>query len=229
MLWEALDTVQHDLFSDTDNVASEEKTNFKIPREFIKLAEAASCHSCVDRFSLLYRVLWRLVHDDKYLLYIKTDQDVLQLHKLVKAVYRDAYKIKAFLRFRNIADQEPEQFVAWYEPDHYTLERVVPFFKKRFRHMRWSILTPYRAAYWDMKKIIFQNNPDPSLYPNKDRVEQYWLTYCAHIFNPARPKKNAMLSSMPKKYWKNMPETVLIDDLLKTAEARTKDMINKVK
>jgi hypothetical protein len=34
-----------------------------------------------------------------------------------------------------------------------------------------------------------------------------------------------MLSSMPKKYWKNMPETALIDDMIRNSDARARKMI----
>lgn len=93
--------------------------------------------------------------------------------------------------------------------------------------MRWSILTPYRAAHWDKKSLTLQDNPDKSLWPDNDKVEEYWLTYYASIFNPARPKKKAMLSQMPKKYWKNMPETKLIGELLQTSDQRARDMIKR--
>ena len=91
--------------------------------------------------------------------------------------------------------------------------------------MRWSILTPYRAAHWNGENLFLEDNPDPALYPKDDKIEQYWLTYYASIFNPARPKKNAMMSSMPKKYWKNMPESILINNLLKNSQAQAKAMI----
>ncbi len=58
-------------------------------------------------------------------------------------------------------------------------------------------------------------------------VEKYWLGYYASIFNPVRPKKGAMLNQMPKKYWKNMPETILVKDLLRGADARVKKMLTE--
>ena len=73
--------------------------------------------------------------------------------------------------------------------------------------------------------IISGFYPDPSVCPDEDRIEKYWLTYYTNIFNPARIKKSAMLSSMPKKYWKNMPETALIDDMIRNSDARARKMI----
>ena len=173
-------------------------------------------------------VFYGVSFEDRYLLQRKTDNDIITLTALVKAVRRDAYKMSAYLRFRKIdsPDNETERFVAWYEPEHYSLELKLDFFKTRFKNMQWSILTPYRAAHWDMTSMVLQDTPSRAQYPKEDEVEKYWLTYYANIFNPARPKKKAMLSSMPKKYWKNMPETVLIEDLIRTAESKSRKMID---
>lgn len=200
-----------------------------VSKDFMDRAKTVACHKDADRFNLLYRILWRITNENRNLLKLSTDDDILRLNGMVKAVRRDAYKITAFLRFREINHDGQGYFVAWYEPEHYTLERVLHFFETRFRNMSWSILTPYRAAHWNSKEITLQDNPDPNLYPKDDKVEQYWLAYYANIFNPARPKKGAMLNQMPKKYWKNMPETVLIRDMLRNADQRAKDMVEKSK
>ena len=48
--------------------------------------------------------------------------------------------------------------------------------------------------------------------PEGDPVEEVWKTYYRSIFNPARVKVGAMLREMPKKYWRNMPETALVPE-----------------
>ena len=63
--------------------------------------------------------------------------------------------------------------------------------------------------------------------PDGDPVEETWKTYYASIFNPARVKVKAMTKEMPKKYWKNMPETALIGSLLAGAQAREAEMIER--
>jgi len=226
--WQAIDSAQDFLLGGLPlSLPSSKNRNFKIPKTFLDIAECVVCHKNDDRYALLYRLLWRLVHENKNLLNIVTDADILKLKAYVKAVRRDAYKITAFLRFREIEMDNHEYFVAWYEAEHYTLELKLDFFVKRFKNMRWSILTPYRAAHWDMNRLRLEDNPDPSLYPTDDTIEKYWLTYYANIFNPARLKVKAMTTQMPKKYWKNMPETKLINDLVTGSERRVKDMIDK--
>src|SRR5690606_30388306 len=58
----------------------------------------------------------------------------------------------------------------------------------------------------------------------EDASEALWATYFANIFNPARVKLEAMRSEMPKKYWRNLPETRLIPAMLADAEARVERM-----
>jgi len=230
IIWSSGDAPQTDLFSSapaTFDMNAHTTTPLNVSKHFVELAEVVICHTDIKRFDILYRILWRLTFENKSLLHIKTDADIMAARKMSKAVCRDTYKIKAFLRFREIEKDGQSCFVAWYEPEHYTLKRVLPFFKTRFRNMNWFILTPYLSAHWHDKKISFHKNPRRDLIPDEDKFEDFWLTYYASIFNPARTKQKAMLTQMPKKYWKNMPETQLIDDMIKTSEARTKDMIQK--
>jgi probable DNA metabolism protein len=222
------DVLWQDSFAEADLFAQDDApcamTAVKtVPKDFIDRARYAACHAAPDRFTLLYRILWRLTHGQKHLLQLKTDADILKMNGYVKAVRRDAYKITAFLRFRETADG---RFVAWYEPEHFSLDLSLPFFQTRFKNMQWSILTPYLAAHWDGETLNRQDNPDPTQRPQDDNIEKYWLTYYGAIFNPARPKKAAMLNQMPKKYWKNMPETVLVREMLHTSEARARQMID---
>ncbi|MFN3502319.1 MAG: DUF4130 domain-containing protein, partial [Allorhizobium sp.] len=72
-----------------------------VPKGFIEAAEAAICHSDPDRFSLLYRILWRL-QGERALLQVRSDPDVADLTRLIKNVRRDSHKMKAFVRFREV-------------------------------------------------------------------------------------------------------------------------------
>jgi DNA polymerase len=203
--------------------------DLKVPRSFMELAQIVVCHNSLERFALLYRVVWRLLHENRLLLDYQTDSDVMQLTAMAKAVRRDAYKIKAFLRFREIMHDDQTHFVAWYEPEHCTLELALPFFQERFKNMNWSILTPYRSAHWGGEKLLLTESSDKALYPTEDAVEAYWVQYYASIFNPARLKTKAMYNQMPKKYWKHMPETAQIESLIRNASQQVEEMIAKQK
>ena len=45
------------------------------------------------------------------------------------------------------------------------------------------------------------------------------------IFNPARLKVKMMQTEMPKRYWKNLPEAELIDELIEGSKRRVNDML----
>ncbi|MES1948107.1 uracil-DNA glycosylase [Salinisphaera sp. C84B14] len=201
----------------------------RVPRAFVDQARAVACHVDDDRWALLYRLLWRLTHGERHLLQLSGDRDVVRLTAYAKAVRRDVHKMKAFVRFREVdepgaADAEP-RYVAWFEPEHFIVEYVSGFFKRRFANMRWSILTPFGCAHWEGEgDVWFSPGTDKSAAPEGDRLEAAWQTYYRSIFNPARVKIRAMQSEMPQKYWKNMPEAHLIPSLLRDADRRVQAM-----
>ena len=198
----------------------------RIPAEFLGLMESLICHSDLQRYGLAYRLLWRLTHGERNLLQLITDADVLRARNAEKSVRRDSHKMKAFVRFREVlADDGEPVFIAWFEPAHYIVERIAPFFVRRFTGMRWSILTPYRSAHWDGSTLRYGKGATKADAPSEDMFETYWRTYFASIFNPARLKVQAMKSEMPMKYWKNLPEAGLIPQLIHEARPRMAAMI----
>ena len=74
---------------------------------------------------------------------------------MAQAVRRDMHKMKAFVRFRTIADDAggAPLHVAWFEPEHHIVEATAPFFARRFTAMRWAILTPERSVRWDGEQL----------------------------------------------------------------------------
>lgn len=198
-----------------------------VPREFMSLADRVLAHSDPQRHALLYRLLWRLTHGEPQLMKLITDDDVARALRHSKNVGRDLHKMTAFVRFREVArgDGQPPVFVSWFEPEHYIVERVTPFFVRRFAGMHWSILTPYRSAHWDGESLRFDRGATRDQAPGDDRLEELWRRYYASIFNPARLKVGAMKSEMPVKYWKNLPEARLIPELIRNAPARAQAMV----
>src|SRR5690606_13197767 len=107
-----------------------------------------------------------------------------------------------------------ERWVAWIEPAHRVLEKTAPFFARRFSNMCWTILTPDGAASWDGEALTFGPPATREMAPTEDRIEEFWKTYYASTFNPARLKMKAMQGEMPRRYWKNLPEASLIPELV---------------
>lgn len=202
---------------------------FSVPKAFIDLAKAAICHSDPQRFALLYTMLWKL-KGNRRALEDRADPLVDKLEKLAKEVRRDAHKMHAFVRFREVAEEDGgTRFVAFFEPDHHIVRREAGFFVRRFATMRWSILTPALSIHWDPAAEILSEGPGASKAeaPDGDPLEETWRTYYASIFNPARLKVKAMLKEMPRKFWRNMPETALVAPLIAGARARELEMIER--
>ncbi|MCL9982878.1 MAG: UdgX family uracil-DNA binding protein [Erythrobacter sp.] len=194
-------------------------------QHFLTLARRAALHSDPARFRLLYQTLWRLQSNPR-LMEDKADAQVRRIEELAKSVRRDAHKMHAFVRFREVTEEDgTPHFVAWFEPDHHIVRAEAAFFMRRFANMRWSILTPRGSVHWDGETM--REGPPARIEdaPGGDPVEDLWRSYYASIFNPARLKVSAMLSEMPKKYWKNLPEAALIPQLIAGAQAREAAMV----
>jgi DNA polymerase len=199
---------------------------FPVPRAFVELAESAICHSDPERFGLLYSLLLRLRANPKAL-DDAADPLVRRIEAMAKAVRRDIHKMHAFVRFREVRTDQGERFVAWFEPEHHIVRAAAPFFARRFANMDWSILTPELSAHHDAGELSYGPGAARADAPGDDPVEAIWKTYYASIFNPARLKIGAMTKEMPRKYWKNMPETALVSGLVAGAQAREAQMVDK--
>ena len=198
----------------------------EVPAALFELAGAVLCHREPQRHALLYRIAFRIAQGERHLLARVTDPDVRRAAELAKAVGRDTHKMKAFVRFREVPG-EAEAFIAWFEPDHHILDRVAPFFARRFAGMRWAILTPYRSVAWDGHALRFGPGAQRADAPADDAREDLWRTYYANIFNPARLNPRMMRQEMPQKYWKHLPETQLLPGLIRDAGARVRDMAER--
>lgn len=196
----------------------------KVPKEFFELAETVAAARDEDRWSLLYRLLYRLQHEDKNLLQISVDPDVMKAARLSHSVRRDIHKMHAFVRFKHISVEGQDVYVAWHKPEHYSVRLGTPFFVRRFGDRRWSIFTPDESAHWDLKKLSFGPGIEQHEFAVRDDWDEVWKTYYKSIFNPARIKIKMMKSEMSPKYWASMPETALIPELVREAPRRLQTM-----
>jgi DNA polymerase len=196
-----------------------------LSRAASELIELVVCHNEPERFALAYRLIWRLLHGEPALFELHSDRLVHRLQLMAKSVRRDTHKMHAFLRFRRVDGEAGERFVGWFEPEHFILERAAPFFVERFRALDWTILTPVGSIRWDRHALSFGPPGKRGDAPDGDAFEPGWRGYYESTFNPARVNPKAMRAEMPKKYWRNMPETRAVPGLIRSAQARTQDMI----
>jgi DNA polymerase len=204
-----------------------------VPRELVDALDAAACHRFDARWALMYRVLWRTVHENRALIRDGADPDVASLRKMAAAVRHDCHRMHAYVRFRAVPDDDPatgetrERFVAWHEPEHRILDRVAPFFRNRFANMRWLIATPDGAIEWDpvARELRRAAAPSSDELPVSDAREALWCTYFTHVFNAARTNPNALQRHLPKRWWRNLPEGAEIERLLGDGNAQRARLI----
>jgi DNA polymerase len=198
---------------------------FRVKRSLLALAQTVIQAREPARFGLLYGLIHRAHAGTADLLEDVTDPAVHRASRLAQSVRRDTHKMRAFLRFREVTQDGATHYVAWFEPAHFIVEANADFFVRRFAAMHWSILTPYRSVHWDGTALRFAPGAAPSDIPDDDRLAEYWKTYFAAIFNPARLKTDAMRAEMPMKYWRNLPEAAEIPALIREAPGRVAAMV----
>lgn len=240
VVWHTRASAAGDLFASLETqrtVVGHGSASAVVPPAFVRLCETVVLHADPARFGMLYRLLWRLVHEPG-LRNDPLDAERVRVQHMAQAVRREMHKMKAFVRFRPIAqgDGLPPLHVAWFDPEHHIVEAVAPFFVRRFTQMHWAILTPQRSARWfpsddgieDLAGGRLDIGPGARREdaPPADAGEALWLTYYEHIFNPARLKLAMMQKEMPRRYWQNLPEAALISPLAAEAMARSGRMID---
>ena len=204
-----------------------------VPPEYVALCQLAVMHRSPQRFNLLYRLLWRLVHEPE-LRHNQLDTDMALARQMAEEVRHDMQKMKAQLRFHSVQDdtfksrpQGGPLHVAWFEPEHHIMDAVAPLFAKRFAHMRWAILTPESSVEADylgpqsfgradtgpavakareaLAALRFRPGADKSAVPSADASEQRWLTFYEQVFHPDRLRRRMMQKEQPRHYSKNRP------------------------
>lgn len=194
-----------------------------VPGAFVDLAAALTPERSGEGMAIAYALLLRLQGSPR-LLGNRADRLVARARQIGKTTRRDIHKMKAFVRFRELPSETARRrFAAWFEPCHRIEEPAATFFADRFGDMDWLIQTPEITILFEEGRLWLtaERNTRPAI---DDDIEQLWKTYYAHVFNPARLKVKAMQAEMPKKYWRNLPEAVLIPELIASADLRATEM-----
>jgi DNA polymerase len=153
-----------------------------VPASFTRLCEFVVLHRDPERFSLLYRLLWRLVHEPQ-LRNDPMDADMLQAQHMAHAVRRDIHKMKANLRMRTVRDTDGNELqVGCYEPAHHVMEAVAAWFGKRIPATRWAIFTPERSARAEGGRLLFGPGVPAAQLPGAEASDTDWLACYERVF-----------------------------------------------
>ena len=146
-----------------------------VPASFLRLCEVVVMHHDPDRFALLYRLLWRLVHEPT-LRNDPIDADMMHAHQMGQAVRRDIHKMKTMVKFRTVQDGKPLAVqLAWHDPSHHIVEFVSPWFARRMPGARWAILTPERCVECDGEQFHFAAGFPRAEGPRFSVSDEVWL------------------------------------------------------
>ncbi|MBC7602192.1 MAG: TIGR03915 family putative DNA repair protein, partial [Ramlibacter sp.] len=174
-------------FTDTapaDNRLSSASKNASsiVPASFQRLCEVVVLHHDPERFSLLYRLLWRLVHEPG-LRNSAVDADMVHAQHMGQAVRRDLHKLKAFVRFRTLREGfDAPTKVAWAEPTHHIVEAAAPWFAQRAPNARWAIFTPERCVECDGQQLHFGKGLARNAMPAAAAPDEAWAQAYRDVF-----------------------------------------------
>lgn len=194
-------------------------TPLRLSRQLIELLQTIACYRQAGRWDLMYRLAWRSLQKPR-LLEDAADPDVHRATQMASAVNREVHKMHAFVRFREMSDEQGDKkYFAWFEPTHEVLRLGVPFFCKRFPNMEWMIATPDGTALWQDGELKYVETPDRASLPKADAHEGLWRTYYRNICNVSRINPPAMRREMPQRYWRNLPESIEIQTLMRDGQS----------
>lgn len=158
-----------------------------VPASFMRLCEFVVLHRDPERFSLLYRLLWRLVHEPD-LRSNPIDADMLQAQHMAHAVRRDIHKMKANLRFRVLLRPDGSDLhLACHEPSHHVVEVVAPWLGKRMTAKSWAVFTPDRSVRCSEGHLLLGPPVAPQDLPAAGAGDGTWLDLYQQVFERPRP------------------------------------------
>lgn len=156
-----------------------------VPASFVRLCDYVAQHRDPDRFELLYRLLWRLVHEPA-LRHDPTDPDVARAQHMAHAVRRDIHKIKAGVRFRVLPDPLRAGEIihlAWCDPAHHVVDTVAGWLARQYAGIRWALFTPERSVQWDGTQLLSCRGSRPAL--SATAPDEEWLARWRAVFGDA--------------------------------------------
>ncbi|KAB5625295.1 DNA metabolism protein [Pseudomonas putida] len=192
----------------------------RVPAALLAQLEQAARYRGEQRWNLLYEVLWRVAHGDRTAM-LAGDRLGSELQRRIKQVSREAHHLHAFVRFvplpEAVAERLQLDLVAYHEPAHDILESASGHFADRLGRQRWLIATPTDGIRFDGSELDYRRQC-PCEWADwarhaEDPGAELWRTYYRSTFNPARLNPDALRLHMPGRFWRHLPEGMLIPQL----------------
>lgn len=128
--------------------------NSIVPRSFVRLTEVVVLHRYPGRFDLLYRLLWRLVHEPD-LAVTSGDPDMAAARAMAHAVRRDLARTRRALQLRDLASSGGIVLrLAWCTPQHHVAEEIAQWLARTQPRAPWLLATPERCVVWTGRQLL---------------------------------------------------------------------------
>lgn len=140
------------------------------------------------------------------------DDNMIELHKVLKMIRREVHRMHAFVRFQELKDGS---FAAVVDPDFNVLPLIGEHFKKRYPVMEWLIFDSkrqYGILYSDnnIQYVRFEGGLktiDSSIISDEEiSYQNMWKQYFKSVNISERNNSKLHLRHVPKRYWKNLIE-----------------------
>jgi uracil-DNA glycosylase len=163
-----------------------------VPGTFLTWANKIALHKDESKWTVLYKLLWRMHHGEPFLLQEEQDADVARALFLGKAVDRDILKMQLFVRFHESHGLK----VAWYKPEHFISEDVATYFVRKMPEETWLLHTPQLTVRWSGKELEYSAGLETVPRFLIDEGEDVWQRYYHAQFNPHRERIRVSGSDM---------------------------------
>lgn len=140
------------------------------------------------------------------------NENVMELHKILKMMRREVHRMHAFVRFQELRDGS---FAAVIEPDFNVIPLIGEHFQNRYPAMEWTIFDTkrqYGIHYKDYKLtyITFEQKlteiAGDAISEDEKQYQEMWKKYFASVNISERNNQKLHLRHVPKRYWKNLIE-----------------------
>jgi DNA polymerase len=159
--------------------------SFGVSRALVTLASLAIQARDLERFDLLYRLVWRANKGDRVLTET-ADPERRRVQGLAFAVRAEAHKMRSLIRYLPVIEGNRTRYVGWYEPAHFVLEANAQLIARRFADLTFSILTPDGAAHWDGTELRFSTGVDRGAVPDDDALRSWWREHHTDLLRDTR-------------------------------------------
>jgi DNA polymerase len=156
--------------------------SFTLSRTLVELAAQSFQVREVERYALLYGLVWR-AHHGELTLSDADDPDLRIARRWALAVRADAHRMRTLIRFVQVTLRDQTHFLGWYQPDHFVLESNARLLARREAAHGFTIVTPDGSAHRDQDGLRFGSglqNPG-----DDDTLLAWWEAHYETILHAA--------------------------------------------